>query len=50
MPQCRGMLERWGGETVGGYRSTFIEAKGREERKVVGCGACGGATWEWGII
>jgi hypothetical protein len=33
------MLE---GKRVGGWVSVFIEAKGREEREVVGWGACGG--------
>jgi hypothetical protein len=40
MPQHRGMLEGWGrrGWWVGQWGSTLIEAKGREERVVVGWG------------
>jgi hypothetical protein len=33
MLQLRGMLEQWGRSAwIGGWVSTFIEAKGREER------------------
>jgi hypothetical protein len=33
-----------GQERIGRWGSTLIEAKGREEREVVGWGTCGGVT------
>jgi hypothetical protein len=44
MPQHRGMLEQWGG-----WRSTLIEAKGREERADVGWGGLWRDNLEVGI-
>jgi hypothetical protein len=39
-----------GGSGKGGWDSTFIDTKRREEREDVGMGPCGGVTWKWDII
>jgi hypothetical protein len=37
-------------ERLSGWGSILIEAKGREEREVVGFRACGEITGKWDII
>jgi hypothetical protein len=39
-----------GQERLGGWGSILIEAKGREEKEVLGWEACGGVTGKWAII
>jgi hypothetical protein len=45
---AQGDDEGVGQESVGGWGSTLIEAKGREDGEVVGLGPCEGVTVEVG--